>query len=83
MSSIGVIPLAGIIVSKSIFIYTLDTLEKYGENIHEVILRIGALRLRPIFLTKITCVLGLLPIMARMDIDYLTGVITVGAPSSG
>ncbi|MEI8320773.1 MAG: efflux RND transporter permease subunit [Alphaproteobacteria bacterium] len=83
MGGIGVIALAGIIVSNNIiFIDTFDVLVKEGTNVREAILRTGALRLRPIFLTKITCVLGLLPIMARMDIDFLTGAITVGAPSS-
>lgn len=83
MTGIGVIALAGIIVSNNIiFIDTFDLLVKEGVRVREAILRAGALRLRPIFLTKITCVLGLLPIMARMDIDFMSGSINVGAPSS-
>jgi multidrug efflux pump len=83
MTGIGIIALSGIIVSNNIiFIDTFDTLSKTNKNVREVILRTGALRLRPIILTKLTAILGLLPIMLRMDIDFLGHSITVGAPSS-
>jgi multidrug efflux pump len=83
MTGIGIIALAGIIVSNNIiFIDTFDTLSKNNKNVREVILRTGALRLRPIILTKLTAILGLLPIMLRMDIDFMGHSITVGAPSS-
>ncbi len=83
MTGIGIIALSGIIVSNNIiFIDTFDSLAEKNKNIREVILRTGALRLRPIILTKLTAILGLLPIMLRMDIDFLGHSITVGAPSS-
>jgi multidrug efflux pump len=83
MTGIGIIALSGIIVSNNIiFIDTFDALSKTNKNVREVILRTGALRLRPIILTKLTAILGLLPIMLRMDIDFMGHSITVGAPSS-
>lgn len=89
MGGIGIIALSGIIVSNNIiFIDTFDHLKaKLKKNytlseIHEVILRTGAQRLRPVILTKLTIVLGLLPIMFQINIDYLGRVIQIGAPSS-
>ena len=83
MSGIGVIALAGIIVSNNIiFIDTFDDLKSQTANKTEAILRTAAQRLRPILLTQITTILGLLPILFRMDIDFLSRYITIGAPSS-
>ena len=46
------------------------------------ILRTGAQRLRPVLLTKLTTILGLLPIRLRLDIDFINGTISYGAPST-
>lgn len=83
MGGIGVIALAGIIVSNNIiFIDTFDDLKDKTANKTEAILRTAAQRLRPILLTQITTILGLMPILFRMDIDFLSRYITIGAPSS-
>jgi multidrug efflux pump len=39
-------------------------------------------RLRPVILTKLTAILGLLPIMFGINIDFINFTITQGAPSS-
>jgi multidrug efflux pump len=86
MGGLGVIALAGIIVSNNIiFIDTFDRLRKKGQTfaqVKEVILRTGAQRLRPVILTKLTTILGLLPILLRMDLDFIHGQISFGAPST-
>jgi multidrug efflux pump len=83
MGGIGVIALAGIIVSNNIiFIDTYDVISQETTNKTEAILRTAAQRLRPILLTQITTILGLMPILFRMDIDFLSRYITIGAPSS-
>jgi multidrug efflux pump len=83
MGGIGMIALAGIIVSNNIiFIDTFDHLKKTGQNMKEIILRTGALRLRPIVLTQLTAILGLMPILMRLDIDFVNFSIHQGAPSS-
>lgn len=86
MGGLGVIALAGIIVSNNIILIdTFDVLRtkaKTFEERREAILRTGAQRLRPVILTKLTTILGLLPIMLRMDIDFLNFNITFGAPST-
>lgn len=83
MGGIGVIALGGIIVSNNIiFIDTFDHLKKHSANIREIILSTGTQRIRPVLLTQITTVLGLLPMMFKLNINFFEGQITYNAPSS-
>lgn len=84
MTGIGVISLAGIIVNNNIvLIDTFDNLAQSGRfTIREAIMRTGAQRLRPVLLTAITTVLGLLPMVLQMNIDFFGREITTGAPST-
>ena len=76
---IGTIALAGIIVNNNIvLIDTYNKLRDAGMELREAILRTCALRLRPVLLTKITMILGLLPMAMRLNIDLLDGVILAG-----
>ncbi|MDH3440462.1 MAG: efflux RND transporter permease subunit, partial [Gammaproteobacteria bacterium] len=64
MSGVGVITLAGIVVNNNIvFIDTYNVLKKRGSNAYDAILRTCALRLRPVLLTTITTILGLMPMV--------------------
>lgn len=86
MSGIGVIALAGIIVHNNvILIDTYDKLrDQYGDSMpmREIVLRTGAQRLRPVLLTSVTAVLGLLPMVFQVNIDFITRHVSVGAPST-
>lgn len=83
MGGIGVIALAGIIVSNNIILIdTFDKLKPHIKDVKEVILRTGAQRLRPVFLTKITAILGLLPMALKLNIDFINTTITYDSPSS-
>ena len=86
MSGIGVIALAGIIVNNNIvLIDTFDTLRReYGDKmpVREIILRTGAQRLRPVLLTTVTTVVGLLPMVFQLNIDFFSREVSVGAPST-
>jgi multidrug efflux pump len=83
MCGVGIISLAGIVVNNNIiFIDTFMQLHRSGTNMRQALLLTGAQRLRPILLTAGTTVLGLLPMVVGMNIDFLTGHITFGAPSS-
>lgn len=86
MSGVGVIALAGIIVNNNIvLIDTFDHLrERYGKtmSIREIILRTGAQRLRPVLLTTITTVIGLLPMVLQLNINFFTREVSHGAPST-
>ncbi len=83
MCGVGVISLAGIVVNNNIiFINTFKGLRQSGVELQEALLRTGAQRLRPILLTAGTTVLGLLPMVFEMTIDFFGRSILFGAPSS-
>ncbi len=59
---IGLIMLAGIVVNQSIvLIDAVNQARERGLEKHEAIVEAGRLRLRPIIITKLTTILGLLP----------------------
>ncbi len=91
MSGVGVIALAGIVVNNNIvLIDTFDYLRAQNEglskktqkSIMHLIVLTGYQRLRPVVLTTITTVLGLLPMVLQMNIDFVSRDISIGAPST-
>ncbi len=83
MTGIGVIALAGIVVNNNIvLIDTFDHLKTRSANAMEAIIRTGAQRLRPVMLTTITTILGLMPMVLSTNIDFFSRHVTVGAPST-
>jgi len=83
MSGVGVIALAGIVVNNNIvLIDTFDRLRAEEPDAKLAVLRTGAQRLRPVMLTTVTTILGLLPMVLRLNIDFVHRKITVGAPST-
>lgn len=88
MGGIGVIALAGIIVSNNILL--IDTYDLLIAEIkdptlaqyRDVITRTCIQRVRPVILTKLATILGLLPMMLGINIDFINLEITVGAPST-
>jgi multidrug efflux pump len=83
MSGIGVVALAGIVVNNNIvLIDTFDRLSKTVTSQREAILRTGAQRLRPVLLTSVTTILGLMPMVLTTNIDFVTREVSMGAPST-
>jgi multidrug efflux pump len=85
MSGVGVIALAGIVVNNNIILIdTFDTLRARWPDlpVREVIVRTGAQRLRPVLLTTVTTVVGLLPMVLQVNIDFFGREVSVGAPST-
>ncbi len=83
MSGVGVIALAGIVVNNNIvLIDTFDRLKKDVETEYEAIIRAGAQRFRPVLLTTATTILGLLPMVFKLNIDFVSREVTIGAPAS-
>jgi multidrug efflux pump len=87
MTMMGIISLAGIVVKNGIvlmdfFVLLLD--QKVSENklkshddlsleeIKEVIIESGKSRLRPVLLTALTAVLGLIPLAIGLNFDFFT-----------
>jgi len=83
MSSVGVITLAGIVVNNNIvFIDTYNVLRSRGLEAFDAILRTCAIRLRPVLLTTVTTIIGLMPMVFGVNINLIGREISVGAPSS-
>ena len=80
---IGGIALAGIVVNNNIvLIDTYNVIRKDAASAREAILRTCAQRIRPVMLTTVTTILGLLPMAASMNIDLLNREIYFGGPST-
>jgi multidrug efflux pump len=83
MSGVGVIALAGIVVNNNIvLIDTYNILRHRGMDTIEAVMRTGAQRLRPVLLTTITTILGLMPMVLGINIDLMDRSIAVGGPST-
>jgi multidrug efflux pump len=83
MTGIGVIALAGIVVNNNIvLIDTFDRLKNDEPDVTTAILRTGAQRLRPVLLTTVTTILGLMPMVLGVNIDFFNRLVQVGAPST-
>ncbi len=79
---IGTIALAGIIVNNNIvLIDTYNKLREAGMAARESVLRTCAQRLRPVLLTKVVMILGLLPMALKLNIDILDRKVFFGGPS--
>jgi multidrug efflux pump len=83
MSGVGVISLAGIVVNNNIvLIDTYNSMRSSGLSAFDAALRTGAIRLRPVLLTAVTTVVGLIPMVMQWNIDLLHREFSMGAPSS-
>ncbi|SCA57709.1 AcrB protein [Candidatus Terasakiella magnetica] len=83
MGGIGVIALAGIVVNNNIvLIDTFDRLKHETGTVFDAIVLTGAQRMRPVLLTTVTTMLGLLPMVMQLNIDFFTREISAGAPST-
>lgn len=83
MSGVGIIALSGIVVNNNIILIdTYNSMRKLGLAPIESALATCAQRIRPILLTTITTILGLIPMVMQLTIDIVNRGYTVGAPSS-
>ncbi|MFA9231663.1 MAG: efflux RND transporter permease subunit [Microgenomates group bacterium] len=83
MTGIGVIALAGVVVNNNIvLIDTYDTLREQGMAKIEAILETCRERARPVVLTALTAILGVLPIAFGTNLELLNHETTFGAPST-
>jgi len=83
MTGIGVISLAGVVVNNGIVLIDYITkLRKRGLKRREAILQGGVTRLRPVLLTAITTILGLIPLTTGISFNFFTMTLEVGGESS-
>ncbi len=83
MTGIGIIALAGVVVNNNIvLIDTFVTLRREGMPKVEAILETCRERARPVLLTALTAILGVLPIAFGLNVELLSHEVTMGAPST-
>ncbi len=83
MTGIGVIANAGVIVNNNIvLIDTYDRLRREGMAAYDAIIETCRERARPVVLTAVTAILGVLPIAFGMNVEFLSREITIGAPAT-
>jgi multidrug efflux pump subunit AcrB len=87
MTMVGIISLAGIVVNNGVVLldYSLLLIERKkvsedlpedtilgDEELKELIVKAGSARLRPVLLTAITTILGLIPLAIGLNIDFFS-----------
>jgi len=83
MSGIGVIALAGVVVNNNIvLIDTYDRLRHEGMNKYDAIIQTCRERARPVLLTAISAVMGVLPIAFGIGLELSHHEVTFNAPST-
>lgn len=83
MTGIGIIALAGVVVNNNIvLIDTYDHLRREGMDKLEAVLQTCRERARPVVLTALTAILGVLPIAFGVNLELLNHETTFGAPST-
>ncbi len=83
MTGIGVISLAGVVVNNAIVLidYYNQLLDK-GLKSYDALIRAGSVRFRPVMLTAITTILGLLPMATGISFNFRKMALDIGGESS-
>ncbi len=83
MTAVGTIALAGVVVNNNIvLIDTYAHLRSEGWDKLEAVLETCRERVRPVMLTAVTAILGVLPIAFGVNLAIISHEVTVGAPST-
>jgi CzcA family heavy metal efflux pump len=83
MTGIGVISLAGVVVNNAIVLIDyINQLLGKGLSSTEALMRAGSVRFRPVMLTAITTILGLLPMATGISFDFSKMAFDIGGESS-
>jgi multidrug efflux pump len=83
MLGTGIVALAGVVVGHNIVLVdTFYQLRRQGHPADEAATRAAAQRFRPVMLTTLVTVVGLLPLMFQIHPDFASGVVESHAPGS-
>ncbi|MDQ2093310.1 efflux RND transporter permease subunit [Rhodalgimonas zhirmunskyi] len=82
MTGTGIVALAGIVVNNNIVL--IDTYQEYAAYMPriEAIIRTAEDRIRPVFLTTVTTMAGLAPMMFGLSLDFWAGGYSIDSPTS-
>ena len=83
LTGVGVISLAGIVVNNAIVLLDYaEQLRAQGMERREAVITTGMRRLRPVLLTAVTTILGLLPLTTGVEFDFHSMALSTGSESS-
>jgi multidrug efflux pump len=83
MTGIGIIANAGVIVNNNIvLIDTYDRLREEGVAAYDAIIETCRERARPVVLTAVAAILGVLPIAFAVNVEFIHRAINIGAPAT-
>jgi multidrug efflux pump len=83
MTGIGIIALAGVVAKNGIVLIDfINHLRRHGMPLRDAVIAGGATRLRPVLLTAITAMIGLLPMATGKGIDFIHFAIEMKSESS-
>lgn len=83
MTGIGVISLAGVVVNNAIVLLDyVEQLRERGMETRAALVEAGIVRFRPVMLTAITTILGLVPMALGISIDFANFRLVVGGSTS-
>ena len=82
MTGTGIVALAGIVVNNNIVL--IDTYQAYAKYMPrlQAIVRTVEARIRPVFLTTVTTMAGLTPMMYGVSVDFFNGGYSINAPTA-
>ncbi len=84
MTGIGVISLAGVVVNNAIVLLDyVEQLRDRGLEVRDALIEGGMTRFRPVVLTAITTILGLVPMATGVSFDFTKGRMIMGGSSAG
>ncbi|MEM1045694.1 MAG: efflux RND transporter permease subunit [Pseudomonadota bacterium] len=83
MTGTGVVALAGIVVNNAIvLIDTYNRMLEEGVEPVEAVMKTAAQRIRPVLLTTITTIAGLVPMAVEINLNFIDQVVTQGGITS-
>ena len=83
MTGLGVISLAGVVVNNAIVLLDyVEQLRERGHDMYTALVRAGMARFRPVVLTALTTMLGLVPMAMGISIDFARMEIYQGTQST-
>jgi len=82
MTGTGIVALAGIVVNNNIVL--IDTYQEYSRHMPqlEAITRTAEARIRPVLLTTITTMAGLMPMMYGVSLNFAEGGYAIDSPTA-
>ncbi|BDQ33835.1 efflux RND transporter permease subunit [Pseudodesulfovibrio portus] len=83
MTGVGVLSLAGVVVNNAIVLIDYyEQLKESGIEARDAIIEAGLTRFRPVMLTAITTVLGLVPMATGVSFDFINFRLDMGSETS-